>query len=752
MAAEGPDKCSYPPVLATQFPYYLVRWRDPSNGNEDWVPLPGGASNQMSMKVLDGSDKSGPATDYKADVKRIFDKAGTAMQLQSGLSLSNPFEDWSSASSTEPDPKSWARSRIAATWSRLSPVSSEVISSVGITRSSDNYKSIRASNMLAFFLIESLNDDMRDGGALFRTVKHAAPLKRLRPNPAAVPPVTPQSGGLVFPSSQALGLQARVAVQTQPVSNVDPKTLKRIRPTTSQFGRVYKKPKLNMSLHAEVGGSETNQPIYSPSGGTNPNENDALLEAVIPSSENPPSDGGGSDKPPIIDPQPDPGLPLPLPVPPFDSAHPLNPPFYFVCSSNVPFSSNPPNTVKRLVVADPLNNFLSTFHLKGLILQQQPKSAEDVLLHEQDEFLGWLSTSLVPTQPPQPPSVQFLVMVDPQNDDYFTGFKLVTQILGQSQSYSTASTITQLGVSQQLLGPAGTIPGQNSIILGLDHPQQFHNLTLGAILQPAKDRKAQLTYLDILNLLLGNEDNTFHIDTAQGARNALWFEPMFAYNTVIRTQYAANPVVIQTLNKWIGFKNFSIDDLTLITKLENSWAPTSATPAVLNKWEILIHAGCTVGVTSSPIAKPLVTFDFNSRSLTITLQFDTQPDLDSILDWIGSQVSGAQFDFKGWFQTAGTQTFNVPILRRLVLVVELDPKGGFPTLLDSLAIDLELGVLFGKSDGPQAEDVVFLFTYEWSKADGSSLQGTLWCRKFSLSGMRGFFFSSFSLADFSSVN
>src|SRR5690606_34959368 len=123
-----------------------------------------------------------------------------------------------------------------------------------------------------------------------------------------------------------------------------------------------------------LSGSTTDTALYRPSGGTNPNENDSMLDgqpAGFARSHRGDRGGGGDrDKDPIMEPQPDPGI---IPGEPDEGGEPLQDPFYFVCASNVKYTSPPGPDVKQLEATDPLDNFLSTFHQKGLILAATPE-------------------------------------------------------------------------------------------------------------------------------------------------------------------------------------------------------------------------------------------------------------------------------------------------------------------------------------------------------------------------------------------
>ena len=86
------------------------------------------------------------------------------------------------------------------------------------------------------------------------------------------------------------------------------------------------------------------------------------------------------------------------------------------------------------------------------------------------------------------------------------------------------------------------------------------------MLQPATSRGAALAGLAILRLVLGDK-LLFDVDTAPGSRNAVWFDAMAGYKTVVRTQYSATGPSVENLIGWIGkvFHGFTVETLTMIT-------------------------------------------------------------------------------------------------------------------------------------------------------------------------------------------
>ncbi|KAJ4410667.1 hypothetical protein N0V85_003924 [Neurospora sp. IMI 360204] len=321
--------------------------------------------------------------------------------------------------------------------------------------------------------------------------------------------------------------------------------------------------------------------------------------------------------------------------------------------------------------------------------------------------------------------------VDDTTTNDIEAFALTVPALGLT--YSSAGTIPALDLQPNWgLGQASTVPGQCSLILGLQPASKKSNLKLSDVLAVATDRGSTLPGLELMVIALENI-LTFHLDTSTGSRNAFWFEPMTDYKTVLRCQYAADSPSLVSLNHWIGgfLVGFTVQSVTAITKLQSKWVATNKDLAAKNNWEFIFTA--TVALDGVHVV-PSVTFDFKGAELVLTLQFDYTEEgqgslLGDIMAWIAKQkpMAEVQFDSSHWFQNAGTSNFNLPLFRRLKLSVPLDQKGSPTGFVDHVSVDLELGVKFGQPVvNGKPQKVVFLFTYEWSKASGSVLRGSLW--------------------------
>lgn len=715
MKNEGPEKMAYKPLLATQFPYYLLQQQIPGkNDTVQWLPLPTNKSHQMSMEVLYST--SGVAKEYRSDLKEIYLAASKSLAASSGVTLENPVDEWDAIKNTspKPDPKAWARTRIAKAWPDMSPVPATAHAGIGTSRQTGTMKIVGDANRLFWFKVESHNDTDKDGTVW---VKYDADVvvTKLWPDPKAVPPTPMQD--VALPSSGKTGVKrTTVDAFTTPVSDYDPQTKKHV------------SAKLTSSVTQPAAG------LYNPAPGTNPDENDDMVEAmqvdvaVEPSVslvQRPPSKAGDG-RSPILRPQPEPGLPGgPIGNPPE-----LESPFFFICSSAVDFVSPPGPEVKQLTLSDALNNFLSTFHMQGLILADTPSLNTPMRLHHQDEFQKWM----IGTLDAGATAGGVTVLADPSTGD-MTEF--VLSLPGLGLTYSSTATVNSLNVDETwgpvTLGHASTIPGQNSLILGLQKADKATGLSLADILAPASKRGALLPGLALMQKALGSK-LSFEVDVASGSRNAVWFEPMHAYRTTMRAQYLADDRSLSNMNSWIeGFlEGFSVVSIMVITKLQCSWTATQKSLASLNQWEFIFTT--TVALKDVDV-QPVVTFDFAGDLLTIEMQFNYSATgqenlLAQIMTWIGGQppLKGAKFDFTDLFHAAGGSNFDTPLLRRIILTVDLDPKTGLPKgTINSARVDLELGVKFGQTG---REKVVFLFTYTWARNGQSVLRGSLWTREY----------------------
>jgi len=421
------------------------------------VDLPGGTA-QMSMEILEEGDPTGtsPGDKYIKALQDVFKTASTAMLAASGLDLTDPWTAWKREEGTGIDSRDWARQRISSLWNRLSPIGPWAHPALGATRLSQNYQPVHVGNALAWIRIESHNDDARDG-SVFVKYDGTQNEEKLWPNPKAVPATIAGPTAMEVPSTPSV-LGKRGSIDS--VGGGSP----------AKRGKTTAAPLLSASAS------------YSPLPGTGPDENDSLMQI---NSSNSNTEGstpapGTPSVAPIMRAQP--GLPSgePRDLAPQLLGEPpdLKAPYYFIASSFVKYDLPPdPAVVKQLQATDPLDEFLSGMHLQGIILTGKPESGTAMEFHSQDEAQAWMSLALsVEDSPP----LGMTVTTTDSGD--ITVFTLQAPALGCV--FSSAVTADILGTNG--LGPAGTVPVQGSVILGLQSATKISGLSLKEILDPGK--------------------------------------------------------------------------------------------------------------------------------------------------------------------------------------------------------------------------------------------------------------------------
>ncbi|KAH7374482.1 hypothetical protein B0T11DRAFT_268648 [Plectosphaerella cucumerina] len=696
MCSNTVANAGHKPLLTTQFPYYLLQQQGPNVGDAlMWLPFPKNSADQMSMANL--TSTGSVAKTYRAALTAAYVAASAPLVLNSGVTLLDPVADWLDQKNTweDLDAKDWVRTRIAASWGRISPVPPTAHAGVGVARQTAPNKLVSDSDRLLWFRVDSQDND-NDGTVRVR-YQSSVEDTVLWPDPNAIPPTTVT---LPIANTQAIAHP----ISTYPADEVTEPNVKKQKTSTYSYSVVQSQ----QNWYSASSGTNPNELFFWIYGNHNPNPQEVDAETGSKASQD-----GSTD---VI-----PQAPLRGDAPPLAS------PYYFICSSIVQYSTPPGPEVKVLANTDGLNPFLSVLHMRGLVLADTPTASVPVALHAQDEFQGWLVATLgLGASADKQPGVQ--VLADPTTGDV-DAFTFTMPALGRT--YTSAATITSLQVGSDWgLGPASTVPGQNSLILGLQDATQSTGLSLIDILAPASTRGAALPALQLLQLALGDKLR-FNLDTSDGSRNALWFEPMQGYKTTLRTQYLADGPSITNMNSWIGsfLNGFSINSIKVITKLQCGWVCTAESLGALNEWEFIFTT--SVGLDGVDV-QPIVTFDFAGTVLNLELQFNYVASvqgslLGQIMAWIGRQkpLAGLQFDFEDMFNTAGSN-FDLPLLRRIMFGIALDANGLPTGQVENVRVDLELGVNFGQSDDQTPEKVVFLFTYTWISGQGSKLRGSLW--------------------------
>ncbi|GME34039.1 hypothetical protein FN846DRAFT_301210 [Neofusicoccum parvum] len=672
------------PLLATRFPYYLLKQVDP--------------------KGHDGDDTNEYAT-YRRKLIELYKKSQIndygntqsdgpleALSKRIGPNLiGRPAKDWTSKD--KECAEDFIREHMAKTWDSVSPIDPSVHPYDGAVVCYPNVDVVQPSKTLRWYRVEAHDDDKTDGDAFIQYSSDSLEKQHVDGISSTRAMSQPVSAVL---DVGILGTDLNFSMYPQAASNVDVHTGMEIEP-----------------WHPKGSAVASSYDTYGIPQGTNPNE---MEMESWEGSDAEQSASEGWD--PIVRPAPG------LPHAPSGPGAPLDRPCYFICASTIKYESGTPGAeVKQLTPANAMNNFLSTLHLRGLLLSNKPASATgDVKLHHQDELLLWFSLALEC-------SVASPLSASVKADDAgnITSFSIEAPSLGATFSSEATAQV----LAEAVPGPAGTVPWQNSLILGLQTAERAQGLTLTDMLAPARARNISPAGMDLVALVLGDEAR-FDVDTGEGSRSAIWFEPMSAYKTVVRTQYTATQTSLDGLERWVAqlLPGLTVESVKVITGLKCRWAPTSKGPAALSEWEFVLTAGCALDGVD---VKPAVTLDFAEEAVTVVLQFDYAESageklLPSVLDWLGKRT-GAEHAFRECFERGGAN-FSLPLVRRVRLVLDrgqVTAQAAAPSV-QHINVELELGVNFGQPtvDG-KVQKVVFLFTYQWTKGRGSSLDGCLWC-------------------------
>ncbi|KPM41417.1 hypothetical protein AK830_g5110 [Neonectria ditissima] len=717
----GLSKASCPPLLATQYPYYLARYVKPDK-TLDWMPLTKGPANQMNMDIL--LRKGTEGKEYMNELKTLWSGMSS-----SGIKLSGPEDLWIDAKKkdTTLEPRGWARGYVEQRWETLSPTKP---SQHAATSGQAGHGAVATdpTGRLEFFLVET-TASVPDGGV---HVKYSVSthLEKLWPKSSWD---SPAQSTIDIP--EVLGKRGPLRLSTDP---------------EGVYGTTIRKM-------VKAKGLTYDEDTYIAHIGTNPGESDfndgrelepeSELDLASPVLLQQDLD---NMLPPILDPQPEPGIP--------DDDRIIQKPYLYLCSSIVDFDDTvEPEFVKKIDKEHDQDDFLSVLHTEGLVLEDRPKPDETSFtrLHLQDETQTWLSLALRwPKDAPDP--LLASVKVD-MGTGGITDFLVTFPYAFHSKeapkailNFSSAATRDVLGAPPDHgswgLGAGGILRPMSLLILGLDKASVPSEVTLQDIFAAVQARSGSENdvVLDVLSKMYG-ETAKFNLDASTGSRSCLWFDPASAYHTILRLQYSIKPDSLSGLNYWIdktlGLKEFEVANARLITKAESTWTVTSQEMGATNAWSIVMTATCKLGKEDPLLPKAI--FEVQVSKITITLQLDKQTSeldgsdqsqsvLDKLISWVTGQWN-CEVNFQDFLTGIGMQNFNLPVFRRLILVIGLDPKTGTPTGTVDVNVGIELGLKFGVQDpggGGKRDQVVFFFTFRWSKGLESqheaSFRGLLW--------------------------
>jgi hypothetical protein len=300
---------------------------------------------------------------------------------------------------------------------------------------------------------------------------------------------------------------------------------------------------------------------------------------------------------------------------------------------------------------------------------------------------------------------------------------------------NTANAAEALGVDSPALTKA--LQKYNSLAFGLQtvgaSPKET---TLGNLAQLINFPHRDLIDSSIL------KDIKLTFDSSNGARNALWFNPMSNYNTALRLQFS---VLGDDLAKFLAdaVPGFQINRVTLIAKKTAYHSPGQTDYATSTGEMTLLLMGTVLkgnpdfefGYTASVrFAESSITIrlELNSRtSLPAIWAFKSDQEQDDelkrrILGWLGSKLDISDLPLNDWLETGASY---LPAIKPRVLELTMgyDQAKRKLTAPDEMHLSLQLRFAVGSSVADSTRPVFFFATFGWSKTLGPYFRGDLWC-------------------------
>ncbi|UKZ54366.1 hypothetical protein TrVGV298_008174 [Trichoderma virens] len=254
------------------------------------------------------------------------------------------------------------------------------------------------------------------------------------------------------------------------------------------------------------------------------------------------------------------------------------------------------------------------------------------------------------------------------------------------------------GLSEEM---GGLVSPQNLLVLGLDPGCDALPVRMSDVV-PLPVMPDQAQNPEILELLA----MPLSIDVRPGSRNAIFFDPERSYRTVERLQYTGNSQSAAIMTKFLGARipGISVTGVKVVSKHISTWTVTG---------------GATVPSSRSRVASIWTGF------IKVDITFKQGNLLAQLLSWLATQVG--QLDLAALLEseTAKVILSKTPEPRRISITLPLAADGSLGEV-SAVSVDIELLAKVGTLNDNNS--ILFLFTYAWSRVEGSSLRGALWLK------------------------
>ncbi|WYZ36281.1 hypothetical protein EsH8_XII_000031 [Colletotrichum jinshuiense] len=274
------------------------------------------------------------------------------------------------------------------------------------------------------------------------------------------------------------------------------------------------------------------------------------------------------------------------------------------------------------------------------------------------------------------------------------------------------------GLSKEM---GGLVSPQNVLVLGLDPRCDVLSVRMSDVISlPMTSEEAQDPgLLEFLAMPLS-------LDVHPGSRNAIFFDPERSYRTVQRLQYRGNSQSAAIMTNFLGARipGINVVGVKIVSKHISMWTVTATGHGALIEEQSSINLECTMPSLGLNVPSSVI-LSVQQGFIKVDITLKQGNLLAQLLTWLATQVG--QLDLAALLEseTAKLILSNTPEPRRISITMPLMDDGSLGEV-SAVSVDIEL---LAKAGTPNDNNsILFLFTYAWSRVEGSSLRGALWLK------------------------
>ncbi|KAF3288811.1 hypothetical protein TWF970_005865 [Orbilia oligospora] len=406
----------------------------------------------------------------------------------------------------------------------------------------------------------------------------------------------------------------------------------------------------------------------------------------------------------------------------------LDQPHYLVPET---LSTPPANAcVVRLPAAHPMFDFMEEMAWRLLIVDQKPVSGKDIPISEADEVAKWFAT--VHGNKALPLSIRFETWPPP--NAVSTSDRDITLDATTIPVLSFDFLIGENKIMMDTTSAAGVLDGLDKSVLQ-DMTDIYAMLIFG--LNPATP-SFEVSLTDVAKFfgysmddfllfrILGQMTLKLDIESTTATerkRNALWFSPGQNWETVLRLQFLAETPTINDLLRQ-HLSDFSISNAKVIGKTIATRKTERSGDVAACESQLTFMLDFDIGVI-----KLEASLELSETEVLLRLRNNQSPKmgLQDILSWLGKKLGENTLNLNELLQSASEILDASKVVFRGLDIVLAVGEDGKLTEIDRIGISFQVQVKIGEYDEFKGQyPVVFRFDFEWSRAFGPSLEGSLW--------------------------